>query len=757
MHKLSDLDTVLIDALEHASEAFAIYDAELNLVHCNSNFRKLYSYTVEQTRPGTPVLDLLKLDIENGNLPVGFDACNPEKYIKRRRDFSRLRGETFEIQLQNGQWLSINEGNTASGGLVSIQRDITDSKRTEEEFRKAADLFRTAFNADDSARSITVLETGQFIDVNRAWCALRGIERKDVIGKTAYELNVWGGTENRNLLIDVIREQKQGGVLETRITRKNKEKRNVILSWQVVFFEGEECLFLSSRDVTDLRRVEAAQRESDRLLRVMFENAPIGLALYESEKYSLVLANQRYREITGIEDENASGLDWRNLTHPDDLERELVQHQRFLKGETDEYQLEKRYVHPDGTVRLAQVSLVSVQKVTPDDALRHLAMLTDITDRKETELALQVSQERFSDFTRVGTEWYWEMDQEMNYTYLSSAVEKSLGLPESDYIGLSYLDFKGENEDLQEAEKIMIQKCKAHESFSELVIYRRHNQTNNKVWLRVNGYPFFDEMGAFAGYRGSSSDITEQVELEERLQQAQKMEVVGQLSGGIAHDFNNLLGVIQGNAELAKEKIELGVDDSLQHLSAILRAADRGAELTQSMLAFSRKQALNPTSIRLDEQIRQMEQMIRSAIGEQVLLSTSFEKELWHCEVDPGKVENVVLNLCINAKDAMYDGGELILRLKNSTLKEEDLVNLPDIEPGRYVALEVEDSGVGMPEDIIDHVFEPFFTTKEIGKGTGLGLSMVYGFARQSRGFVDIQSEEEKGTLVTVYLPCAKR
>ena len=757
MHKLSDLDTVLIDALEHASEAFAIYDAELNLVHCNSNFRKLYSYTVEQTRPGTPVLDLLKLDIENGNLPVGFDACNPEKYIKRRRDFSRLRGETFEIQLQNGQWLSINEGNTASGGLVSIQRDITDSKRTEEEFRKAADLFRTAFNADDSARSITVLETGQFIDVNRAWCALRGIERKDVIGKTAYELNVWGGTENRNLLIDVIREQKQGGVLETRITRKNKEKRNVILSWQVVFFEGEECLFLSSRDVTDLRRVEAAQRESDRLLRVMFENAPIGLALYESEKYSLVLANQRYREITGIEDENASGLDWRNLTHPDDLERELVQHQRFLKGETDEYQLEKRYVHPDGTVRLAQVSLVSVQKVTPDDALRHLAMLTDITDRKETELALQVSQERFSDFTRVGTEWYWEMDQEMNYTYLSSAVEKSLGLPESDYIGLSYLDFKGENEDLQEAEKIMIQKCKAHESFSELVIYRRHNQTNNKVWLRVNGYPFFDEMGAFAGYRGSSSDITEQVELEERLQQAQKMEVVGQLSGGIAHDFNNLLGVIQGNAELAKEKIELGVDDSLQHLSAILRAADRGAELTQSMLAFSRKQALNPTSIRLDEQIRQMEQMIRSAIGEQVLLSTSFEKELWHCEVDPGKVENVVLNLCINAKDAMHDGGELILRLKNSTLKEEDLVNLPDIEPGRYVALEVEDSGVGMPEDIIDHVFEPFFTTKEIGKGTGLGLSMVYGFARQSRGFVDIQSEEEKGTLVTVYLPCAKR
>lgn len=757
MPKLSDIDTVLIDALEHASEAFAIYDADLNLLHCNSKFRDLYSYTKEQARPGTSVLELVALDIENGNLPVGFDAGKPETYIKRRQDYSHRPGETFEIQLQNGQWLSINECPTASGGLVSIQSDITESKKTEEKLRKAADLFRTAFNADDSARSISVLETGQFIDVNHAWCTLRGVERKDVIGKTANELNVWGGAENRNQLIEAIRNQKDGGVLETKITRKNNEKRNVVLSWQVVFFEGEECLFLSSRDVTELRRVEAAQREGDRLLRVMFESAPIGLALYESEKYSLVFANQRYREITGIEDENATGLDWRKLTHPDDLEKELIQHQRFLNGEADEYQLEKRYVHPDGTVRLAQVSLVRVQKVTPDDAIRHLVMLNDITDRKETELALQISQERFSDFIRVGTEWYWEMDKHMKYTYLSSAVEKSLGLPESNYIGFGYLHFREENEELQETEKIILQKCKAQESFHELVIFRRHKLTGNKVWLRVNGYPFFDENEEFAGYRGSSSDITAQVELEERLQQAQKMEVVGQLSGGIAHDFNNLLGVIQGNAELAKEKIESGADNSLQHLIAILRAADRGAELTHSMLAFSRKQALNPTSIRLDEQIGQMEQMIRSAIGEQIALSTIFENGLWFCEADSGKVENVVLNLCINAKDAMPNGGELILRLKNSVLKEENMANLPDIEPGRYVALEVEDSGVGMPEDIIDHVFEPFFTTKDIGKGTGLGLSMVYGFARQSRGFVEIQSEEQNGTLVTVYLPCAKR
>jgi len=756
MHKLSDIDTVLIDALEHASEAFAIYDADLNLVHCNSEFRKLYSYTKKQAKLGTPVAELIKLDIKNGNLPIGYDASEPEKYMKHRQEYSERSQETFEIQLQNGQWLSIKESPTASGGLVSIQSDITESKQTEEKYRKAADLFRTAFNVDDSARSISVLETGQFIDVNQAWCRLRGLERNEAIGKTAIELNVWGSAENRDKLVDDIRKQKQGGVLETTISIENNEERNVILSWQVLFYEGQECLFLSSRDVTELRRVEAAQRESDRLLRVMFESAPIGLALYESEKYSLVLANQRYREITGIEDENASGLDWRKLTHPDDLEKELVQHQKFLKGETDEYQLEKRYVHPDGTVRLAQVSLVRVQKATSDDAVRHLAMLTDITDRKETELALQVSQERFSDFTRAGVEWYWETDKKLKYTYLSPAVKKSLGLSETKYIGRGYLEFREGNNELQETEKLMILKCTAREAFNDLVLSQRHRATNNKVWLRVTGYPVFDGNGYFAGYRGSASDITEQVELEERLQQAQKMEVVGQLSGGIAHDFNNLLGVIQGNAELAKEKIELGVENNLQHLIAIMKAAERGAELTQSMLAFSRKQTLNPTSIRLDEKIQKMEQIIRSAIGEQIALSTSFEKNLWRCEADSGKVENVVLNLCINAKDAMSKGGELVLRLKNKTLNEQDLANLPDIEPGRYVALEVEDTGVGMPEDIIDHVFEPFFTTKDIGKGTGLGLSMVYGFARQSKGFVELQSEEETGTLVTVYLPCAK-
>jgi signal transduction histidine kinase len=248
-------------------------------------------------------------------------------------------------------------------------------------------------------------------------------------------------------------------------------------------------------------------------------------------------------------------------------------------------------------------------------------------------------------------------------------------------------------------------------------------------------------------------DVTVSQHQEERLRQSQKMEAVGQLTGGVAHDFNNLLAVVMGNAELLAR---WAVDASEKHrraIDAIVRASQRGAELTQRLLAFSRKQMLDPEIIDLGTRLPDINAMLRRTLGETIDLKNVLAGNLWRCLVDPGQLENASLNLAINARDAMPRGGRLTIETSNTVLDRDYVAAHSDLEPGEYVMVAVSDSGVGMSADTVEHAFDPFFTTKEIGKGTGLGLSMVFGFAKQSGGHVTIYSEPDVGTTVKLYLP----
>ena len=241
---------------------------------------------------------------------------------------------------------------------------------------------------------------------------------------------------------------------------------------------------------------------------------------------------------------------------------------------------------------------------------------------------------------------------------------------------------------------------------------------------------------------------------EKRLAEAQKMEAIGQLTGGIAHDFNNLLAVIQGNAELL-EQLELS-EDAHPITSAIIHATGRGAELTQRLLAYSRKQPLRPEPLNVHALISSMSDIMQRMLGETIVVATRSQGGSWSALADPGQVEAALLNLGINARDAMPDGGKLTIECANVSLDEDSSVDGRDIPAGDYVVLSVTDQGVGMPEEVRKRAFEPFFTTKEVGKGSGLGLSMVYGFAQQSGGQATIYSEEGQGTTVKLYLPRAQ-
>jgi PAS domain S-box-containing protein len=263
------------------------------------------------------------------------------------------------------------------------------------------------------------------------------------------------------------------------------------------------------------------------------------------------------------------------------------------------------------------------------------------------------------------------------------------------------------------------------------------------IWSEPDGQYFF-----------IGRDMTDRITLEGQLLQAQKMEAIGQLTGGVAHDFNNILTVIIGMTELLSDA--LGSDRKLAPIvEAVDEAASRGAQLTQRMLAFARKQPLQAQMIDLNETVSRSVAMLQRTLGEDIAVKPVFAEGLWTALVDPSQVEDAILNLAVNARDAMPNGGRLMIETANAHLDEEYAAHNVEVTPGDYVSVSVTDSGGGMAPEVVERVFEPFFTTKEVGRGTGLGLSMVYGFVKQSRGHVKVYSEVGHGTRITLYLPRA--
>jgi signal transduction histidine kinase/ActR/RegA family two-component response regulator len=283
----------------------------------------------------------------------------------------------------------------------------------------------------------------------------------------------------------------------------------------------------------------------------------------------------------------------------------------------------------------------------------------------------------------------------------------------------------------------------------EVQIRRKNGQ---QVWVEITGTPFRDPNGDVIGTLGALTDISERKMLQEQLLQSQKMDAVGRLAGGVAHDFNNLLTAIKGFTELLLLDFD-PADSRHPFITEIQAAANRAASLTRQLLAFSRKQVLQPRVLDLNASVVDMEKMLRRLIGEDVTLDTALDVEPKHVKADPGQIEQVILNLAVNARDAMPHGGRITVATSTLQLAAEQIPRHAGVEPGPYVALTVSDTGTGIDEITRGRIFEPFYTTKEQGKGTGLGLSTVYGIVQQSGGFIELESEPGAGTTFRILLP----
>lgn len=425
--------------------------------------------------------------------------------------------------------------------------------------------------------------------------------------------------------------------------------------------------------------------------------------------------------------------------------------------ETDkEYQLRKQrlpyfgiekrsVINPDEWVNASAKPIFD----TKNNFKGYRGVAVDITKRVKAEAVIRESEIKSRVLSEIGTDWFWKTDA-THQLVSHDRYSEIPGLPKGGVKGTSRWE-NASKQDQMDTEKWASHKAQlnAHKSFRD---FEFELDSNPREWIRVSGVPIFDEVGTFQGYQGVSTIITERKQLEEKLRHSKRMEAVGQLTGGIAHDFNNLLGVMIGNAEMLRHK-EKNNDASHLYIEQIIKAVDRASSLTGRLLAFSRRQILSPVPSDVTASIDGLGELLRRTLGETIDFKFSHTPELWSAKIDPHQFENALVNLALNARDAMPEGGILTVETANVTFYETYSEQHEEIASGDYVEVAVTDTGIGMTPEVLEKVFEPFFTTKEVGQGSGLGLSMVFGFAKQSGGHVTVSSEEGEGTTVKLFMP----
>jgi len=507
------------------------------------------------------------------------------------------------------------------------------------------------------------------------------------------------------------------------------------------------------KDISERKKAEDIIRKGERKFRAIYEQAPTGIAILDSLSGRFTQINQKYCDIVGYSLEEMLDRTFQDITHPDDLQPDLDRMQQLLAGHVGSFQMEKRYIRKNGEVIWVHLTCVPLW-LEPTDPRLHIAMVEDITLRKQGEKALQESKEWFRLLTEAIPQQVWTANSDGLLDYVNKRVIEYFQRPFEDIIGQGWQELL-HPDDLPGC---LTRWAEALETKKPYEIEFRLRRGRDQVyrWHLGRALPIFNQEGQVVKWFGTNTDITQLKELENQVRQSQKMEAIGTLAGGIAHDFNNILMGVVGYTELAKQKA--GANEAVKrNLDEVLVAGQRAKELVRQILAFSRQAEQEWQPLELQLVVKEVCKFLRASLPATIEIRQNFTETPAVILGDPIQMHQVVMNLCANAEYAMRESGGLLeLKLEHVVGEPDGIGTHPDLKGGSYVRLTVRDTGSGMPPEVAQRIFEPFFTTKGFGEGTGMGLAVVHGIVISHGGVIQVESESGQGTTFRVYFPAVE-
>jgi two-component system, cell cycle sensor histidine kinase and response regulator CckA len=794
--------TILAGTAAAALESASLY---LQVQQAEEKYRSIFENAIEGIFQATPegrfitvnpsLARIMGYDSPQDMIATVTDAAvqffvDPESRAEAARiekEEGFLRGFEFQAYRKDGTtiWLSGNRHSVRNEAGVELYRegsveDITERRRVEEALRESEERYKGLI--DSAFDGVVILRDRTIVSANRAYAEMFGYSVEEVIGQSVLKFTA---PEYQDLVLNQIAQAES--TYESVGLGNDGTHIPIEISGQVCMYDGQPARLAAVRDITERKRVEEVQTRraahalfradvsaalavSRAPLRATLELCATAMVQHLAAAFARVWTLNSEGDV--LELQASAGM----YTHIDGahgrvpvgsfkigkIAQERVPH-ITNDVQTDPRVSDKEWAQHEGMVAFAGYPLLLENRLLgvmamfsrtelAEDTLDALASVADLMsqgiERKRAEEDLRQSEERYRDLVENAHDIIYSHDLEGNYTSMNKAGESITGYPTEQVLTMNLSQLMSP-EHLRKAQEMLERKLDGEKVTAyevELIAKdgRRVAVEANTKLVLLDGVP--------VGVQGIARDVTERKHLEDQLRQSQKLEGIGQLAGGIAHDFNNLLTAINGYSSLALQRIE-GNPSVRIYLEEIKKAGDRAANLTRQLLAFGRKQILQPLPLSLNDIVTDVNKMLQRLIGEDIQLSAKLTTDLKRVKADPGQIEQVLVNLIVNARDAMPQGGKLTIETANVELDREYASTHVGVLAGAYVVLAVSDTGTGMDERVRKQIFEPFFTTKEKGKGTGLGLSTVYGIVKQSGGNIWVYSEPNHGTTFKVYLP----
>ena len=740
------------EVVENATEIIYTVDEKGNFTYSNPTGLKVTGYSPDELR-GFNYMDLVVPEHRETVTKIYFNQLRqkiPTTHVEFPF-FNKGGGITWFSQ---NSTLVVEEDKIV--GFHIIARDITERKRAEEALRESEERYRTL--VETSPDAITLLDLNlNIIMANRPALALYGYESpEEVVGQSA--LNFIPPEDRPRAVEDVRKMLETGsiGTLEYTLLRKGSVPFSAELrASMIVNVEKKPLAYICiSRDITDRKKAEETLKKSEERFKELYDDAPIGYFEYNTDG-CITSVNRTELEMLGYSVEEMIGQPpWKFVVEEDIARQRILD---VLAGIMPPARgLERTFRRKDGMTFPALIQ----DRLFQDAEGKILGIrgtIQDITDRKRIEVSLRKSEQTYRTLVESSTDAILMLDTERNILACNQSFLDLFGYERGEAVGGSIRVVHPSDESFRSFGKTVYSMIERSGFFKGEWEFKRKDNVIFSAETVTSAIKSAE--GSTTGYIAILRDLTdrkqaeeERVALVDQLRQSQKMEAIGRLAGGVAHDFNNLLTVIKGYCQLSLVEMKEG-NPLREAFEVINTATEKAADLTRQLLAFSRRQIMEMRVLDLNSLLQDLDKMLRRIIGEDIELVAQLGEDLGRVKTDPGQIEQMVMNLAVNAKDAMPKGGKLIIETANVELDEAYAHAHVAVTPGRFVMIAVSDTGAGMAPEVRDRVFEPFFTTKEKGKGTGLGLSTVYGIVKQSSGNIWVYSEPGKGTTFRVYLP----